>query len=69
MQHCSFILVAVTKIKTTEINSEGLLQLFTKFSTPENYQPYSMADLVTGYVTVLCIRALESVATIGNETF
>ena len=33
--------VAVMKIKTTKINSEGLLQSFTNFSTPENYQPYS----------------------------
>ena len=29
-----------TKIKTTKINSEGLLRLFTKFSTPENYPLY-----------------------------
>ena len=32
--------VAVMKIKTTKINSEGLLRSFTNFSTPENYQPY-----------------------------
>ena len=31
-----------TKIKTTKINSEGLLRLFTKFSTPENYPLYGI---------------------------
>ena len=31
-----------TKIKTTKFNSEGLLRLFTKFSTPENYPLYGM---------------------------
>ena len=35
MQRRSFILVAFTKIKTTKINSEGLLRLSTKFSTPK----------------------------------
>ena len=29
-----------TKIKTTKINYEGLLRLFTKFSTLENYPLY-----------------------------
>ena len=29
-----------TKIKTTKINSDGFLRLFTKFSTPENYPLY-----------------------------
>ena len=32
--------VAVTKFKTTKINSEGFLWLCTKISTPENYPPY-----------------------------
>ena len=40
VQRRSFARVAVTKIKTTKINSEGLFPLFTKFSTPENYPPY-----------------------------
>ena len=31
-----------TEIKTTKINSEGLLRLFTKFSTPENYPLYGI---------------------------
>ena len=41
MQHRSFARVAVMKIKITKINSEGLFRLFTKFSTLENYPPYS----------------------------
>ena len=38
-----------TKIKTTKINSEGLLRLFTKFSTPENYLLYGNTKLDTVY--------------------
>ena len=49
MQQRSLVQVAVTKIKTTKISSEGLLRLFTKFSTPENYQPYG----ITQYFTLL----------------
>ena len=41
----SFAWVAVTKIKITKIDSEGLFQLFTKFSTPENYPPYGIIFL------------------------
>ena len=37
-----------TKIKTTKFNSEGLLRLFTKFSTPENYPLYGI-DLTIIY--------------------
>ena len=36
---------AVTKIKTTKINSGASVQLITKFNTPENYQPYGMCNL------------------------
>lgn len=34
--HAVSLILAVT----TKISSEGLLPLFTKFSTPENYQPF-----------------------------
>ena len=34
------------KIKTTKINSEGLLRLFMKFSIPENYPLYGSYTLV-----------------------
>ena len=39
---CTRIQCTLTKIKTTKINSDGLLLLFTKFSTPENYPLYGM---------------------------
>ena len=39
-----------TNIKTTKINSEGLLRLFTKFSTPENYPLYGIYGGTTKYV-------------------
>ena len=44
--------VEVTKIKTTKINSEGLLQHFTKFSTPENYQPYGIYRRVRVFIII-----------------
>ena len=44
-QRCSFVRVAVTKIKITKINSEGCFWLFTKFSTRENYLPYGITFL------------------------
>ena len=39
--------LAVTKIKTMKINSEGLFRLFTKFSTLENYPPYGTWQLAS----------------------
>ena len=41
VQHHSFVQVVVTKIKITKINSEGWFWVFTKFSTPKSYPPYS----------------------------
>ena len=41
-------LVAVTKFKIMKINSEGLLWLSTKISTPENYPPYGIILVIIG---------------------
>ena len=42
-----------TKIKTTRINSEGLLRLFTNFSTPENYPLYGICSKYTLHAAML----------------
>ena len=40
------ITVAGTGLVDTKINSEGLLRLFTKFSTPENYPLYGITQVL-----------------------
>ena len=44
-----------TKIKTTKINSEGLLRLFTKFSTAENYPLYGTMACADGMQLLLVV--------------
>ena len=52
---------AVTKIKTTKINSGAFFRRITNFNSPENYPLYGIATPTCTYQLSLLCTALQSV--------